>query len=108
HLIAINRDLYRRATPGIALLDPRVRPAIETATILYGEILDRIEAADHQVFAARATVPTHRRILVAAKGFTAAVGRRWLGRGPRGGSPRRSEGFSGGATDDLTGQRAVQ
>ncbi|WP_278265531.1 phytoene/squalene synthase family protein [Nocardia sp. AG03] len=76
HLIAINRDLYRRATPGIALLDPRVRPAIETAAILYGEILDRIEAADHQVFAARATVPTRRRILVAAKGFTAAVGRR--------------------------------
>ncbi|WP_336086023.1 phytoene/squalene synthase family protein [Nocardia sp. SSK8] len=76
HLIAVNRDLYRRATPGIALLDPRVRPAIGTAAILYAEILDRIEAADHQVFTARATVPRHRRILVAAKGFaTAAYGR---------------------------------
>lgn len=76
HLIAVNRDLYRRARPGIALLDPRVRPAIDTAAILYGEILDRIEAADHQVFAARATVPRHRRILVAAKGFTTATRRR--------------------------------
>ncbi|MEV0336018.1 phytoene/squalene synthase family protein [Nocardia sp. NPDC050717] len=70
HLIALNRDIYRRATPGIDLLEPRVRPAIRTAAVLYAEILDRIEAADHQVFQRRATVPNHRRILVAAKGFT--------------------------------------
>lgn len=76
HLIAINRDIYRRATPGIDLLDPRVRPAIGTAGILYAEILDRIEAADHQVFAARARVPRHRRILVATKGFATATRRR--------------------------------
>ncbi|MFE3545647.1 phytoene/squalene synthase family protein [Nocardia sp. NPDC059177] len=76
HLIAVNRDLYRRATPGIALLDPRVRPAIGTATILYAEILDRIEDAGYQVFTTRATVPRHRRILVATTGFTTAVRRR--------------------------------
>ncbi|MFD3593281.1 phytoene/squalene synthase family protein [Nocardia sp. NPDC058640] len=70
HLIALNRDIYRQAVPGIALLAPRVRPAITTAATLYAEILDRIEAADYQVFATRATVPHHRRILVAAKGLT--------------------------------------
>ncbi|MEU4600023.1 phytoene/squalene synthase family protein [Nocardia sp. NPDC023988] len=70
HLIAVNRDIYRRAVPGIDLLAPRVRPAIRTAAILYAEILDQIEAADFQVFATRATVPSRRRIMVAAKGFT--------------------------------------
>lgn len=69
HLIAVNRDIYRRATPGIDLLQPRVRPGIRTAAVLYAEILDRIETADYQVFTRRATVPNHRRILVAAKGF---------------------------------------
>ncbi|MFF2087578.1 phytoene/squalene synthase family protein [Nocardia sp. NPDC058176] len=76
HLIAINRDIYRRATPGIDLLDPRVRPAIGTARILYAEILDRIEAADYQVFDTRARVPRHRRLLVATSGFVTATWRR--------------------------------
>ncbi|MFC9665261.1 phytoene/squalene synthase family protein [Nocardia sp. NPDC127606] len=76
HLIAVNRDIYRQAVPGIALLAPRVRPAITTAAILYAEILDRIEAADYQVFTTRATVPRRRRILVAAKGFTTPGGHR--------------------------------
>ncbi|MFI1240775.1 phytoene/squalene synthase family protein [Nocardia salmonicida] len=70
HLIAVNRDIYRQAVPGIALLAPRVRPAIATAATLYAEILDRIEAADYQVFTSRAAVPHRRRILVAAKGLT--------------------------------------
>ncbi|MFD4427979.1 phytoene/squalene synthase family protein, partial [Nocardia sp. NPDC058497] len=73
HLIAVNRDIYRRAEPGIELLEPRVRPAIRTAAVLYAEILDRIEAADFQVFERRATVPNHRRILVAAKGFATSL-----------------------------------
>ncbi|MGW6625315.1 phytoene/squalene synthase family protein [Nocardia sp. NPDC055002] len=77
HLIAVNRDIYRQALPGIALLAPRVRPAITTAAVLYAEILDRIEAADYQVFTTRATVPHRRRILVAAKGFTTPSGHRW-------------------------------
>ncbi|MFD3464305.1 phytoene/squalene synthase family protein [Nocardia fluminea] len=76
HLIAVNRDIYRNAVPGIALLAPRVRPAITTAAILYAEILDRIEAAEYQVFTGRATVPRRRRILVAAKGLTTPTGRR--------------------------------
>lgn len=67
HLIAVNRGVYRRATPGIELLSPRVRPAIRTAATLYGGILDEIERADYAVFTRRAAVPRHRRLRVAAQ-----------------------------------------
>ncbi|WP_330253761.1 phytoene/squalene synthase family protein [Nocardia sp. NBC_00565] len=76
HLIAINRDLYRVADPGIDLLDPRVRPAIRTAGTLYSGILERIEDFDYAVFARRAVVPQHRRLRVAAAEFTTAALRR--------------------------------
>ncbi|WP_280399380.1 phytoene/squalene synthase family protein [Nocardia carnea] len=66
HLIAVNRDLYRRARPGIDLLHPRVRPGIRTAATLYAAILDRIEDNDYAVFAQRAVVPTPRRLRLAA------------------------------------------
>ncbi|WP_327114492.1 phytoene/squalene synthase family protein [Nocardia sp. NBC_01730] len=72
HLIAVNRDLYRRAEPGIDLLEPRVRPAIRTAATLYADILHRIEDSDYAVFERRALVPRHRRLQVAATEFTAA------------------------------------
>ncbi|WP_330182019.1 phytoene/squalene synthase family protein [Nocardia sp. NBC_01503] len=71
HLIAVNRGIYRSATPGIDLLTPRVRPAIRTAATLYGAILDEIERTDYAVFTRRATVPRHRRLRVAAKEFAA-------------------------------------
>ncbi|WP_405498107.1 phytoene/squalene synthase family protein [Nocardia sp. NBC_00511] len=71
HLIAVNRDLYRLATPGITLLVPRVRPAIRTAATLYSGILDEIERTDYAVFTRRAAVPQHRRLRVAAKEFVA-------------------------------------
>ncbi|WP_433663435.1 phytoene/squalene synthase family protein [Nocardia sp. CA-128927] len=73
HLIAINRDTYRRAVPGIDLLEPRVRPAIRTAAVLYASILDRIEDSDYAVFSHRAVVPRHQRLRVAATQFTAAA-----------------------------------
>ncbi|MCX4098751.1 phytoene/squalene synthase family protein [Nocardia sp. alder85J] len=73
HLIAANRALYRIATPGIDLLDPRVRPAIRTATRLYAGILDEIERNDYTVFHRRAVVPGHRRLRVAATEFTTAA-----------------------------------
>ncbi|MEV0294991.1 phytoene/squalene synthase family protein [Nocardia sp. NPDC050710] len=73
HLIALNRDIYRRANPGIELLEPRVRPAIRTASTLYAAILDRIESNDYEVFRARAIVARHRRLAVAATEFTAAA-----------------------------------
>ncbi|RDI65297.1 phytoene/squalene synthase family protein [Nocardia pseudobrasiliensis] len=69
HLIAVNRDLYRRADTGMAQLDPRVRPAIRTAAILYAGILEEIERSDFAVFSHRAVVPTRRRLLIAAREF---------------------------------------
>lgn len=55
--IARTRALYRRAAPGIAMLAPACRPGIRIAYRLYAGILDRVEAADYQVFATRAIVP---------------------------------------------------
>ncbi|MGW5318057.1 phytoene/squalene synthase family protein [Nocardia thailandica] len=76
HLIALNRDQYRRAAPGIDLLTPRVRPGIRTAAVLYAGILDEIERGGYQIFTRRATVPNRRRIAVAATTFAAARLRR--------------------------------
>lgn len=73
HLIAVNRDLYRCARPGIELLSPRVRPGIRTAAALYAAILDRIEDSGYAVFAQRAVVPQRRRLRLAAH---AALGTR--------------------------------
>lgn len=73
HLIAVNRDLYRRAEPGIDLLEPRVRPAIRTAATLYADILHHIERSDYAVFDHRAVVPRHHRLRIAATEFTTAT-----------------------------------
>ncbi|RJO69108.1 phytoene/squalene synthase family protein [Nocardia panacis] len=73
HLTAINRELYRQANPGIALLSPRVRPAIRAASTLYSEILVELERGGFAVFASRAVVSRRRRIGVAAKEFAASA-----------------------------------
>lgn len=69
---AITRDIYRFARAGIALLHPRSRPCVTTATTLYAEILDRIEDSDFAVFDRRATVPNRRRAQVGATGLVKA------------------------------------
>jgi phytoene synthase len=51
-----NRQLYREALPGIALLDPDGRFAIGAAAELYQAILTEIEANDYDVFNQRASV----------------------------------------------------
>jgi phytoene synthase len=63
--VATTREIYRRARAGIAMLAPESRPCIATAFTLYSEILDRITALDHDVFATRAAVGTVRRVRVA-------------------------------------------
>ncbi|ANN18799.1 phytoene synthase [Amycolatopsis orientalis] len=63
--IARTRRVYAEARPGIAMLHPVSRPCVATAAALYGRILDRIESADHDVFAGRATVSQGRRLAVA-------------------------------------------
>ncbi|MFI2283567.1 phytoene/squalene synthase family protein [Nocardia beijingensis] len=76
--IARTRDIYRFADAGIALLHRRSRPCVTTATTLYSEILDRIEASDYAVFDHRATVPNRRRARVGAAGLVEA----WRARRP--------------------------
>lgn len=61
------RALYRSADEGIALLPARSAGAIRAARILYGEILDRVEANGWDVFSRRARVPLPRKLGVAAR-----------------------------------------
>ncbi|WP_392543592.1 isopentenyl-diphosphate Delta-isomerase [Oryzobacter telluris] len=62
-----NRRLYREADVGLPALPLRSRKCVATARVLYARILERIEAADHDVFATRARVPTAVKALVAAR-----------------------------------------
>ncbi|GHH92911.1 phytoene/squalene synthase family protein [Streptomyces capillispiralis] len=80
---AMTREVYRAAQPGIALLDPRVRPCIRTAFTLYGGILDAIAAQDYDVLHHRAVVSRRRRAATAAGGALAVAGARWHARVPR-------------------------
>ena len=61
-----NRALYSFADTGIALLPPRSARCVGTARVLYSQILDRIEAADYDVFSGRVRVPTWRKARTAA------------------------------------------
>jgi 15-cis-phytoene synthase len=67
------RAHYRRAEPGIAMLDPASQACIRTAYHLYGGILDEIELAGYDVFTRRATVPTRRRLAVAVTSYLGVV-----------------------------------
>jgi phytoene synthase len=66
------RRHYAAAAPGIPMLAGSSQPCIRAAYAIYGGILDEIEAADHDVFARRAVVPTGRRLRLLAKSFLAA------------------------------------
>ncbi|MBB5158832.1 phytoene/squalene synthase family protein [Saccharopolyspora phatthalungensis] len=83
---ATTRRIYRFARAGIPLLDPISRPCVETAAVLYQEILDRIEAADFAVFTRRAVVGRWRRFRVAGVGLGRAAWARRVDRvdGPTG------------------------
>ncbi|SEL75477.1 phytoene/squalene synthase family protein [Rhodococcus maanshanensis] len=74
HFVALNRSGYRDARPGLAMLDPRARPAITAAFDLYSAILDEIETSDYLVLDRRAVVPRRRRLtLVAPRLLESAV-----------------------------------
>ncbi|MFD0903267.1 phytoene/squalene synthase family protein [Actinomadura sediminis] len=66
------RRHYRRAQEGIEMLVPSSRPCIRAAAALYGGILDRITAADHEVLAGRARVPRRRRAAIFTRHLVAA------------------------------------
>ncbi|MFE0191545.1 phytoene/squalene synthase family protein [Streptomyces sp. NPDC059008] len=88
---ALTRAVYREAEPGIAILDPRVRPCIRTAYTLYGGILDAIAADDYAVLHRRSVVPRRRRAVTAAAGIVRILGARARTGPPRPVAPVRSE-----------------
>ena len=65
-----NRRLYREADDGIPSLPGASRRCVATARVLYARILERIEAADYDVFGSRARVPTVRKAALAARMVT--------------------------------------
>jgi phytoene synthase len=69
HLVAHTRAIYRRAAPGIPMLEPVSRACVATAFRLYQGILDEIEAAGYYVLTRRVAVPQHRRLAVALPGL---------------------------------------
>ena len=73
HLVAHTRAIYRRAEPGVAMLEPASRACVACAFTLYRDILDQIEAADYHVLHRRVSVPNRRRAAVALPGLARAV-----------------------------------
>jgi phytoene synthase len=65
--IARNRALYDEAAAGIPMLPRASARCVGTAKVLYSAILDRIEAADYDVFARRVVVPTSVKALTATQ-----------------------------------------
>ena len=78
--IARNRGLYRSADLGIDLLPPSSARCIAGARALYSRILERIEAADHDVFSQRAEVPAWQKLAVAGRIARPARRGFWPGR----------------------------
>jgi len=61
------RELYRSADLGIPMLPPASARCVGAARALYSQILDRIEAAEYDVFHERARVPTPRKLATVAR-----------------------------------------
>ncbi|OYO09215.1 hypothetical protein CGZ98_15775 [Enemella evansiae] len=74
--IARNRELYEQARPGIEMLPPASARCVGTAHRLYAQILDRIEAADFDVFSTRRRVPTWRKLATAGTVSAGTLGTR--------------------------------
>ncbi len=64
------RELYRSADTGVALLPPASARCVAAARTLYAQILDRIEAADYDVFTQRARVPLWRKLVTVGASVT--------------------------------------
>ncbi len=77
-LVSLARVYYDRGMRGLPYLSPDARLAIRVAARCYAAILDRIEAADYDVFSARAHVSGRGKAGIAAR---AALDRRAAGRG---------------------------
>jgi 15-cis-phytoene synthase len=76
HLVAHTRAVYRRAEPGLAMLEPVSRACVGCAFRLYRGILDEICACDYDVVHRRVAVSTARRAAVAVPGLARALAAR--------------------------------
>ncbi len=76
HLVTHTRGVYRRAEPGIDMLEPVSQACVRCALTLYGGILDEIESAGYDVLTRRVAVPMRRRLRVAAPAMVAAMAAR--------------------------------
>ncbi|WAC55865.1 phytoene/squalene synthase family protein [Gordonia sp. SL306] len=70
HMIAVNRDQYRRAWPSITALPNRSRRSIAAAAAMYHDILGEIERADNDVMDRRVVVSGRRRAMLAAQAIS--------------------------------------
>lgn len=61
------RSYYRRAEPGITLLNSRGRFAVQIASDVYSRILNRIEGIGYNVFSGRAVVPAREKYWLTAR-----------------------------------------
>ncbi len=73
HLVAHTRAVYRRAAPGVGMLEPVSRECVACAFTLYRGILDRIEAVDYDILDRRVSVPRRTRAAVAIPGLGRAL-----------------------------------
>lgn len=87
--IALTRDVYREAEPGLAMLDPVARPCMRTAFTLYQDILGAIESDGFQVLHRRAVVPRRRRAALALAAATGVARARRASPGRPDGTARR-------------------
>jgi len=76
------RACYASALPGIAMLRPEGRFAVEIAAKVYSGILREIEAADYDVFSRRAVVSPREKYWITARAIGASLKERWLGVAP--------------------------
>lgn len=71
------RDYYAAAFPGIPMLNPEGRFAVEIAGKVYRRILDEIEKLDYNVFEHRAVVPSREKVWITAQSIASAQFARW-------------------------------
>lgn len=71
--VARNRRLYAEAQVGLPMLPPRSQRCVGTALTLYSRILERIEAADFDVFSGRIRVPRREKLGVTVRAVTVGV-----------------------------------
>ncbi len=73
-------SFYRKGNGGISLLHSDGRFAVEIASNVYHEILNRLQSSSFDVFGARTVVPTSRKYWITARSLAVPVVRRSAGR----------------------------